>query len=88
MKLSVKAAAFAGAIMTAGTVLLTGICNLAFPPYGDAFLRVMASIYPGFQAAGSFGDVIIGTLYALVDGAVGGLILAWLYNMCVPKSAA
>jgi hypothetical protein len=24
--------------------------------------------------------VIVGTLYALVDGAAGGAIFAWLYN--------
>lgn len=88
MKLNVKAAAFAGCIMTAGMVLIMGILNLAFPPYGDAFLRLMASIYPGFKASGSFGDVIVGTLYAIVDGAVGGAILACLYNTFVPKASS
>jgi len=88
MKLNVKAASFAGGIMTAGMVLLMGILNLAFPPYGDAFLRLIASIYPGFKASGSFGDVIVGTFYGLVDGAVGGAILACLYNMFVPKTSS
>ncbi len=49
--------------------------------YGQAFLDVMASIYPGFHAAGTFGDAIVGTLYGVVDGAIGGAVFAWLYNI-------
>jgi hypothetical protein len=30
-------------------------------------------------------SVIIGTLYALLDGAIAGLVFAWLYNMFVGK---
>ena len=51
---------------------------------GQAFLEVMASVYPGYTAAASFGEVIIATLYGLLDGAVGGAILAWLYN-CIAR---
>ncbi len=43
----------------------------------------MASIYPGYTAAASFGQVILGTLYGLVDGAICGAIFAWLYNCFV-----
>ena len=39
---------------------------------GELFLDVMASVYPGYDATSNFGDVIVGTLYGLVDGAVGG----------------
>jgi CBS domain-containing protein len=41
---------------------------------------VCASIYPGYHPGTGMGSVATGTLYALVDGAVGGAILAWLYN--------
>jgi hypothetical protein len=44
---------------------------------------MLASIYPGYHAAGTFGDAISGSLYALVDGAIFGLILGWLYNLIV-----
>jgi hypothetical protein len=54
--------------------------NLVWPSYGREFLQLVASIYPGYHATPSFGQVIVGTLYALVDGAVGGAIFAWLYN--------
>jgi hypothetical protein len=85
MKLNVKAAALTGAVLTGGTVLVVGILNLIFPTYGADFLRVMASIYPGFCDSGGFGNVIVGTLYGLLDGAIGGAIVAWLYNLFLPQ---
>lgn len=61
-------------------MFLTGVANLIWPGYGQGFLEVMASVYPGYTASASFGQVILGTLYGLVDGAVAGAVLAWLYN--------
>jgi hypothetical protein len=87
MKFDVKAMAFAGAIMWGGCVLLMGIANLIWAGYGAHFLNSLASIYPGYHATRSFGEVVMGTLYALVDGFIGGAIFAWLYNRFV-KSAA
>jgi len=46
---------------------------------GVAFLELMDGLYPGY-APGGFGSVIMGSLYALVDGAIGGAVFAWLYN--------
>ena len=45
----------------------------------------MASVYPGYNATPSIGQVIIGTLYGVLDGAVGGAVFAWLYNTCAAK---
>lgn len=81
MKLNVFALSAAGAILWGASVLLVSLANLAWPPYGGAFLNLAASIYPGYQPGASAGSVVVGTLYALVDGAVGGAILAWLYNL-------
>ena len=47
------------------------------------FLQAMASVYPGYYASGSFGDLVVGTLYAFVDGAISGLIFACIYNLLV-----
>jgi hypothetical protein len=82
MKLNVRALAFSAAL-TCGilAMLLTGLANLMWPSYGREFLQMMASVYPGYHATRSLGQVIIGTLYGLVDGAIGGAILAWLYNL-------
>ncbi len=63
-------------------MFLTGLANLIWPGYGQALLYVMASVYPGYQGTPSVGQVIIGTLYGLLDGAVVGAVFAWLYNTC------
>lgn len=85
MKLSVKAAAMAGALITGGTVLFFGVLNQLFCGYADSFLRLVASIYPGYHFPSGFGGVIVGTLYGLLDGAIGGAIIAWIYNAFLPR---
>ena len=81
MKLNLKALTIAFAILWAGAVFIVGAANLIWPEYGKTFLLMLASIYPGYKASGLFGDMIAGSLYALVDGAIAGLILGWLYNL-------
>jgi hypothetical protein len=81
MKLSICALAVAAAIVWGGAVLLVGLANMIWPAYGGAFLEIAASIYPGYHVSQTIGSVIVGTLYAVLDGAVGGLIFAWIYNM-------
>jgi hypothetical protein len=80
MQLSIKALALSGAIFWGGAVFLVGVINLAFPTYALVFLQMIASIYPGYVASRGFGSVIIGTMYAFIDGGIGGALLAWLYN--------
>ncbi len=80
MKLSVKGLALASGIGWGGSILFVGILNLIWPPYGSAFLDLARSIYPGYAATPGFGGVVVGTLYGLLDGTVGGAIVAWLYN--------
>lgn len=80
MRLSVKATALAIGILWAGCILLVGLVNLAAPSYGQAFLQLASSIYPGFQNSHHFLDVLVGTGYGLVDGGIGGVILGLLYN--------
>ena len=80
MTFNVKALAIVGAILGGGMFLLVGLANLMFPSYGGALLEFGASIYPGYKGATGFGSVIVVTMYAVVDGAVCGAIVAWLYN--------
>jgi hypothetical protein len=80
MKLNVKAMAFGIGIVWGAAVLFTGIAHLLWTGYGTIFLQCMASVYPGYNASGSIGDLIIGVAYAVVDGGIFGLLLAWLYN--------
>jgi hypothetical protein len=85
MKLSVRAMTFMGAILWGGSVGCVALANLLWPPYGVRFLEVLASVYPGYSADATFGSMLNVSLYALVDGAVGGLIFAGLYNLLVTK---
>lgn len=79
-RFSLKGVALAGAIIWGGAILLVGLINLASPAYGSSFLQIARSIYPGFHNSHTIGSVVIGTLYGLVDGAIGALLFAWLYN--------
>ncbi len=84
MKLSIKALALAMGLVWGGAVLVVGTCFVYSGNYGRAFLEMCASLYPGFHVTQSFASVIVGTLYGLVDGAIGGAIFAWVYN-CFAK---
>jgi len=81
MKLDVKGMAITLGLVWGVAVLVVGIANLIWPNYGQGFLELVASIYPGYTAGASVGQLIVGTLYGLVDGAVGGAVIAWLYNL-------
>ena len=85
MKLSWKGMAAACGLLWAGALLTVGLANLAWPGYGRAFLDLAASIYPGYSVDGDLGQVIVGTLYGLLDGAIGGALLAWLYNLVAAR---
>jgi hypothetical protein len=80
MKLSIRALMISAAVLWGGAVLFSGILNLIWPAYGVAFLQVVSSVYPGYHATGTLGSVAIGTVYALLDGAICGLLFGWLYN--------
>ncbi|MFQ6079201.1 MAG: hypothetical protein ACE5NJ_08725 [Thermodesulfobacteriota bacterium] len=87
MKLNLKALVMTAGILWALAVFLVGLLNLIWSGYGVAFLQLIASIYPGYHATGSAGDLIVGALYALVDGAICGLVFGLLYNLFVGKGS-
>ena len=80
MRLSMKGMIAASALLWGGCILFLGLLNLAMPTYAMNFLQAISSVYPWFHASRTFGDVIIGTIDALIDGAVAGFLFAWLYN--------
>ena len=49
---------------------------------------MMASVYPGYTAEPSFGQVFIGTFYGAMDGAIAGAVFAWLYNTFSTRSGS
>jgi len=87
MKLDSKAMGLSIGLLWGGAVLLVGVVNVVSGGYGSSFLNGVASIYPGYEVGG-FGSVIIAALYAVVDGFIGGFLLAWLYNKFAGGAAA
>ena len=86
MTINVKAAAITvGLLWSVLGMFATGVGNLVVPGYGQGLLDVMASVYPGYAATPTVGQVIIGTLYGLLDGVVVGAVFAWLYNTITPR---
>ena len=82
MRLSTKALAIACAILWGGLAMGgTGILNLIWPSYGEPFLITMSSVYPGYHATRSIADVLVGAGYGATDGAIGGFLFAWIYNL-------
>ena len=79
MNLNTKALAVSAAILWGGSFFLIAVAHLVWPSYGVAWLELGASIYPGYSPGG-VGSVIVVTLYGLLDGAVAGAVLGWIYN--------
>jgi len=81
MRLNVRASAASMALIWGVLgMFLTGLAHIFWTGYGQAFLNLMASVYPGFHATPSFRNLILGLVYGLLDGAVFGALFAWLYN--------
>ncbi len=85
MRLAIRPLALACAVVWGATGLFCGLMNMWFPPYAEALLQLLGSVYPGYAPDGSFGSAMNVTLYATVDGAIGGCIFACLYNCCVKR---
>ena len=80
MKVRVGALAVSAGVMWGGGILIAGLLGLVWPGYAAAFLQVAASLYPGYDAGQSLGQVVLGAGYGFADGAVFGLIAGAVYN--------
>lgn len=47
--------------------------------WGTALVTTLGSLYIGY--APSILGAIIGAIWALIDGFVAGVVIAWIYNM-------
>ncbi len=83
MRLSIKAMAGSSGIFWGVCVLFVGMANNIWPSYGLVLLQLCASIYPGYHPGTGLGSVVIGAIYALIDGLIGGAVFSWLYNLLV-----
>ncbi len=80
---SVKGLSYASGILCGADCLIMGVLMMAgveFLWWNRTIMPFYQSIFPGFSATP--GGVLIGVVEALVIGAVGGAVIAWLYNAC------
>ena len=57
-------------------VIFLGITSIF--GWGMSFVDAISSLYVGYSA--SIVGIIIGGIWAFVDGYIGGVIFAWVYN--------
>ncbi|HPE84599.1 MAG: hypothetical protein KDK44_01430 [Chlamydiia bacterium] len=63
-------------VWSAGTILAGWFAGLG---WGDLYVRVMSSIYIGYEPG--FWGGIIGGIWAFFDGGIFGLAISFLYNV-------
>jgi hypothetical protein len=86
MKLDTLRFGIAVCVLWGAIVFLVAVGNMVIAGYGEAFLKVIDSIYPGYHLGEwDFGGVIVATLYAALDGFIIGIVFAWLYNRLTKK---
>ena len=85
MKLDVRAFAIACSLIWGfGLFFLTWWIIMFDGPTGEVTL--IGRLYRGYSISPT--GSVIGLLWALIDGFVGGAIFAWLYNWLAGKSAS
>jgi hypothetical protein len=88
MRFNVIPLALTLGVFWGAAILIVALANLIWPNYGRAFLDLAASLYPGYHPGSGLASVVTVTLYGLVDGALAGVVFAWLYNFIARRSAA
>ena len=86
MKLSLRSLIIAGALFKALCFLFVALLNIVWAGYGGTYLGIKTSLYIGYHPEMGPFSIVIGTLYALVAGAIAGALFGWLYNTFVEKS--
>lgn len=79
MHLHLTAFALTVGIFWGGGIFLVALANAIWPGYGQAFLQLMASLYPGYHPVASAREITVATVYGFVDGVISGWLLGWLY---------
>jgi hypothetical protein len=69
--------ALAGGILWAACLFITTLIA-AGTGYAMEFLRLVGSIYPGYDV--SVTGSVVGLIYGFLDAYIGCYLFAWLYN--------
>ena len=82
MKLNAKSLSLTCGILWGITVFLGTIWLLIIGASGKT-ISLLSAVYYGYQF--SIGGAFIGLIWGFVDGAICGLIFAYVYNFFLPK---
>lgn len=85
MKLNTRAFALSCGLLWGFGIFFLTWWMIAFdgPSAGPTFI---GKIYRGYSITGA--GSLVGLVWGLVDGFLGGFFLAWLYNSFMPQSGA
>lgn len=92
MKLCVRSLALTLGIVWGGCLLFINLVaalrvSTEGGYFGQDFLLAVASVYPGYKGTPELLQALIGGGYGFVDGAIGGAIVACLYNCLAAKGS-
>lgn len=76
--LSIKGLAVALGLTWGSGIFLLGLIGAA--GWGRPLVDLLGSLYLGYSP--SVGGSLIGGVWAFIDGAIGGILIAWIYNRC------
>lgn len=76
-KLDVKAFGLAFGIICGAGMFVLGILSMRLS-WGTKIVDIISSVYLGYKS--TFSGSLIGAVWGFVDGAIGGVLIAWLYN--------
>lgn len=82
MRLNAKALGLALGILWGLSVFLATAWIVFIGGPGDT-LDTLGAFYIGYDV--SWTGAVVGLGYGFVDGLIGGLLLAWIYNAFLPK---
>jgi len=79
-KLDVRAFSLALGSFWGVSVLMLGLASMIWRR-GNKIVRLSAIVYRGYSA--TLSGSLIGAVWGFLDGAVSGLLIAWIYNKFV-----
>lgn len=82
MRLNAKALGLALGILWGLSVFLATAWIIYVDSPGDTLAK-LGVFYIGYSV--TWPGAVIGLIYGFVDGLIGGLLLAWIYNAFLPK---
>jgi len=85
MKLSAKALGLALGIICGLSVFIMTVLSI-YTGYLQHWSELLLGVYPYYEL--TLQGAIAGLVWGFLDGFIGGVVLAWIYNAFAPGSAS